>query len=86
MNHEPECHMDFEYEFGCHCEEFRAAYKRGREDAAQAIMRLIVNNPKRTSTFLAASLSDTMAAARGGELQIGDATTTNLGTLGGEQE
>lgn len=61
MSHEPECGYSTgnEYE-GCLCEMICAAYRRGREAAAQAVMRLIINNPTGS-----AGLTDAVAAARG---------------------
>ena len=70
MTHEPECAIaqgvvDVDPFSPCPtCNLIRIGYKRGREDAAQAVMRLIINNPTGS-----AGLSDAIAAARGGEQQ-----------------
>ena len=59
MNHEPECDELHRLTCSCTCEEIRAAYRRGREDAANAVGLL--------GTWLdeTVDFGDAIAAARG---------------------
>ena len=66
IDHEPECWMNRPDipNVHCSCNPLRAAYKRGREDAAEAVLRAAWNANEKIS------LVDQMAlygAARGGE-------------------
>ena len=67
MNHEPECGACLHCGEPCMCAELRAAYRRGREDAAKAVLNKLLPEPtpNEWDAGFNVAIYEAIAAARG---------------------
>lgn len=63
MTHEPECPYDSNVQWSapCICADLRAAYRRAREDAEEALLWYLMD----VKAFNSAAIDEATAAARG---------------------
>ena len=73
MTHEPEC-ISYDGGHVCVCDIIRAAYQRGREDAAKAVGELCSSNKKdENGWYLFDHCYECMGVAAGYDLAVADA-------------